>query len=138
IPYPERNRRFAMIRRLSTRKGASVGVLAALIFGLSLLMSPFAVAQSTPESGEETIRTIRVSGTGVVKIDPDTASINLGVASTDETLEVAQQEVSDAVAATTQTLTDLGIRPEDLATSSYNIYPVAEYDRDGNYVGIER
>jgi uncharacterized protein YggE len=101
-------------------------------------MSPFAAAQSTPEPGEEPIRTITVNGTGVVKVDPDTASINLGVISNNESLEVAQQEVSEALEATTQTLTDLGILPEDIATSSYNIYPIAEYDRDGNYVGIER
>jgi uncharacterized protein YggE len=127
-----------MNARRSPRIAASVGVLAALIFGLSLLMSPFVAAQSTPEPGEEPIRTITVNGTGVVKVDPDTASINLGVISNNESLEVAQQEVSEALEATTQTLTDLGILPEDIATSSYNIYPIAEYDRDGNYVGIER
>jgi uncharacterized protein YggE len=127
-----------MITRRTPRIGASVGVLAALLFGLSLLLSPFAAAQSTPEPGQETVRSLTVSGIGVVKVEPDTASVSLGVISNNESLEVAQQEVSEALDSTTQTLTDLGILPEDIATSSYNIYPVPEYDRDGNYVGIER
>lgn len=117
------------------------GILAALFLGLSLLLTPLAGAQSTPGPGvpgSETIRTISVSGTGTVKIDPDTARLDLGVVSNNESLEVAQTEVSEGLANITEVLTDAGIMPEDMATTSYNVYPIAEYDRDGNYVGIER
>jgi uncharacterized protein YggE len=119
-------------------KPVRLGMFAALLFGLSLIFSPLVSAQ-TPEPGTETItRTVSVSGTGVVKLDPDTANINLGVVSNDESLEVAQQTVSENLASITQSLTDAGIAAEDIQTSSYNVYPVPEYDRDGNYVGVER
>ncbi len=127
------------MRSLSRPVGrAGIGIIAALLLGLSFIMSPFAAAQSTPVPGAETIRTISVTGTGTVKIDPDTARLDLGVVSNNESLEVAQTEVSDGLEAITQVLTDAGILPEDIATTSYNVYPIAEYDRDGNYVGIER
>src|SRR5680860_143340 len=121
------------------QRSARFGIVAALILGLSLLISPFVSAQeSTPEPGEEVIRTISVNGTGTVKVDPDTARISLGVVSNNESLEVAQTEVSDGLANITLVLTDSGVAPEDIQTDSYNVYPIAEYDRDGNYVGIER
>ncbi len=120
---------------------ARFGILAVLFLGLSLLLTPLAGAQSTPGPGvpgTETIRTISVSGTGTVKIDPDTARLDLGVVSNNESLEVAQTEVSEGLASITTVLSDAGIAPEDIATTSYTVYPVPEYDRDGNYVGIER
>lgn len=125
------------MHQLPARQPARLGLLALILLGFALVLSPVASAQ-TPESGETITRTIAVSGTGVVKLDPDTASINLGVVATNESLEVAQTEVAESLTAITQSLTDAGIVAEDIKTSSYNVYPVAEYDRDGNYVGIER
>lgn len=118
--------------------GARFGVLAFVIIGLSLLISPLASAQSTPVPGAATIRTISVSGTGTVMADPDTARLDLGVLSNNESLEVAQTEVSEGLANITTVLTDAGVAAEDIATTSYSVYPIAEYDRDGNNVGIER
>ncbi len=129
--------RFAQVP-LTRVRGSRFGPLAVLLLGLSLLMTPVAGAQSTPVPGAEPVRTISVSGTGTVKIDPDTARLDLGVISNNESLEVAQTEVSDGLASITEVMTSAGIAPEDIATTSYNVYPVPEYDRDGNYVGIER
>lgn len=125
------------MHQLSARYPARVGLLAIVLLGIALILSPMVSAQ-TPESGQTITRTISVSGTGVVKLDPDTASVNLGVVVTNELLEVAQTEVAENLTAVTESLTDAGIAAEDIMTSSYNVYPVAEYDRDGNYVGIER
>ena len=126
------------MKHLKARFPARLGVFALLLMGLSLILSPAASAQ-TPESGEEpVIRTVSVSGTGVVKLDPDTARVSLGVVATNESLEEAQATVAENLTSITQSLADAGIAAEDITTSSYNVYPVAEYDRDGNYVGIER
>ncbi len=126
------------MNRLRTLFPARLGIVAVLLMGLSIVFSPLVSAQ-TPETGSETVtRTISVSGTGVVKLDPDTASVSLGVVATNESLEEAQTTVAENLASITQSLTDAGIAAEDVKTSSYNVYPVAEYDRDGNYVGIER
>jgi uncharacterized protein YggE len=119
-------------------RGAKAGVFAVLLLALTLLMSPFASAQSTPEPESETVRSISVSGTGTVQIDPDTARVDLGVIANNESLETAQTEVTEGLTNISTVLTDAGVAPEDITTSSYNVYPIAEYDRDGNYVGIER
>jgi uncharacterized protein YggE len=122
----------------SLRRPVGFSLAAIMLVGLALVFSPLVSAQ-TPEPGAETItRTISVSGTGVVKVDPDTASISLGVIANDESLEVAQETVSTGLASITQSLTDAGIAAEDIQTNSYSVYPVPEYDRDGNYVGVER
>ena len=101
------------------RRSRRFGVLTLVLLGSLLMLSPVVAAQ-TPEAGQSVTRTITVSGVGVVTLDPDTADVNLGVVANDESLA------------------DAGIASEDIQTSSYNVYPVAEYDRDGNYVGIER
>jgi uncharacterized protein YggE len=102
---------------------------------LSLLLAPHASAQSTPEPTSD-IRTISVSGTGRVNVDPDTADVILGVETTNASLEAAQNEVTESLASVTKVLTDAGVAAEDIVTSSYDIYPVPEYDRNGNYRGV--
>jgi uncharacterized protein YggE len=102
---------------------------------LSLLLASHASAQSTPEPTSD-IRTISVSGTGRVNVDPDTADVILGVETTNASLEAAQNEVTESLASVTKVLTDAGVVAEDIVTSSYNIYPVPEYDRNGNYRGV--
>jgi uncharacterized protein YggE len=121
------------------QRSGRFGFVAAIVLGLSFLFSPLASAQdSTPEPGAVVTRTISVDGVGTVNIDPDTAQISLGVVATDESLEVAQTDVSEGLANITQVLTDSGVATEDIQTCTYNVYPIAEYDRDGNYIGIER
>lgn len=122
----------------NNRNSFGLGLVVASLLGIWLFISPLASAQ-TPEPGVSDItRTISVNGTGVVKLDPDTASISLGVVSNNESLETAQQEVAEALTAVSESLADAGIAAEDITTNSYSVYPVAEYDRDGNYVGVER
>lgn len=120
---------------LGTRSIQRLGIVTALAVILSILLSPHAGAQSPPETPPE-IRTIWVSGTGRVNVDPDTADVVLGVETTDPSLETAQTEVSESLSSVTGVLTDAGVAAEDIVTSSYNIYPVPEYDRDGNYEGV--
>ncbi len=124
--------RFAQYRRPGT------GILAIAVFAFSLMLSPMVGAQATPVPGSDDVATIVVDGRGVVSVDPDTARLELGVISNNESLEVAQAEVSEGLTGITEALDDAGILPEDVTTSSYNVYPVAEYDRDGNYIGVSR
>jgi len=121
------------------RRNTKPGIVAAMVLGFTIMFSPALNAQvSTPEAGTKVTRSITVNGTGTVEVDPDTAEVSLGVVATDESLESAQNDVSEGLANVTQVLTDSGVAAEDVQTTSYNIYPIPEYDRDGNYVGIER
>lgn len=94
-------------------------------------------AQPTPVA-EEPIRTISVRGTGIVSTTPDTASVMLGIQTTNESLQAAQDEVTQRLSNVTQTLTEAGVAEEDIQTAQYTINPIPEYDRDGNYVGIQQ
>ncbi len=116
----------------------AAALLAIFTLSLSLTLPSLASAQATPGMTTEVPATITVNGTGTVRIDPDTAQIELGVMANDESLEVAQTAVSEGLAAVVSALTDAGVLAEDVTTSSYNVYPVAEYDNDGNYVGVSR
>ncbi len=111
------------------------GMIGGLVLMLSLLIAPHAGAQSTPVPQSD-IRTISVSGTGRVNVDPDTTDVSLGVETTNASLEAAQTEVTEGLASVTKILTDAGVAAEDIVTSSYDIYPIPEYDRDGNYQGV--
>ncbi len=95
-----------------------------------------AMAQGTPAPGEAP-RTISVSGTGIVTVAPDLATIGVGVQSKSKSLATAQGDNSTAVTSVTKVLTDAGIDKKDIQTSGYNIYPVSKNDDNGNYVGIE-
>lgn len=112
-----------------------LGIASALTLVLCILLTPHAGAQSTPETPVN-IRTISVSGTGKVNVDPDTADVVLGVETTNTSLETAQTEVTRNLGSVTEVLTGAGVAAEDIVTSSYNIYPVPKYDRDGNYEGV--
>ena len=110
-------------------------VMALIIATMALWTS--AAAQSTPIPADA-LRTITVSGTGIVSTTPDTASVTLGIQVTNESLKTAQDDVSRRLTGVTDTLTKAGIAKEDIKTSSYNVNPVSEYDRAGNYKGISQ
>ena len=93
-------------------------------------------AQATP-TPEETMRTITVTGTGIVNVKPDIATVSVGVMKTAVELGDAQGQVTDALAAITKTITDAGIDEKDVVTSAYSVYPVPSYDDDGNYTGVK-
>ena len=76
-----------------------------------------------------------VSGTGIVRLTPDMATINLGVVTQDT-------DVAQAVAAnnlTAQAITDavkkLGVAPEDVRTAYFNVSPQPQYDQSGMPTG---
>jgi uncharacterized protein YggE len=86
-----------------------------------------AATQSRPQ--------LTVSGTGIVRLTPDLATINLGVTTQDN-------DVAQAVAAnnlTAQAITDavkgLGVAPEDVRTAYFNVSPQPQYDQTGMPTG---
>jgi hypothetical protein len=76
-----------------------------------------------------------VNGTGTVRVTPDMATVNLGVTTQDK-------DIAQAVAAnnlTAQAITDavkgLGVAPEDVRTSYFNVSPQPQYDQNGMPTG---
>ena len=89
----------------------SVTVLAGLITGCASL-SP----------GEKPTRTMNVSGTGRVDLQPDIARVNIGVRSQSaEVVDAFERNNADAESVI-QTLVDMGIDRSDIQTRNFSIY----------------
>lgn len=115
---------------------AAAAIVAPAMLGQASSVS----AQSTPDSsdGNEIVRSITVTGTGIVNVKPDVATIAVGVAKSGASLQETQNAVTDVLNAMLKTIKDAGIADKDVVTSGYNVYPVPKYDNDGNYVGVDR
>jgi uncharacterized protein YggE len=68
-------------------------------------------------------RTIRVSGVGEVRTEPDLATVQFAVETTGTTAQEAGQANADAMDRVIQALVGAGIRREDVRTSGYSLYP---------------
>ncbi len=130
---------FKRLGSITTRRSRHLGYLGFAFLLLSTLAlapaSGNAMAQGTPAPVENP-RTISVSGTGIVTMEPDLATIGIGVQNQSKSLATAQDDNTTAVNSVTKVLTDGGIDAKDIQTSGYNVSPISKYDDKGNYVGI--
>lgn len=110
--------------------------LVALVALLTMVVAPLASAQETSPYPEPQ-RTISTTGVGIVTAEPDMARFSVGIEARNEALKPAQDEVTNESAAIIAMLKEQGIEDKDIVTSSYQVTPENEYDRNGNFVRIE-
>ena len=75
-------------------------------------------------------RVIQVSGSGVVSLAADTASIQIGVNTRKETVKEAQKENADLMAAVLNAIKNTGIDEKDIMTSQFYVYSGYDYGVD--------
>lgn len=92
-----------------------------LVLLLVLTMCVWALAEETR---------LTVQGTGVVSLDPDTATIMLGVRESSKDVGEAQARVSAKLQSVVEKLKSMGVREEDIHTDSINIYEDYNYNSD--------
>ena len=80
-------------------------------------------AQSQPTGQAALERTITVSGTGNVVVEPDMAHITLGVVSEADTAKAALEKNTASMAAIVPALKASGIPPKDIQTSNFSVNP---------------
>jgi uncharacterized protein YggE len=103
----------------------------------ALVATPVALAQvATPGTEEELIRTITVSGTGTISVEPDTADVTFAVQSDNVSLKDAQADATTRLQGITDELLAGGVDEKDVVTSSYYVTVMNEYDDDGNFERI--
>jgi uncharacterized protein YggE len=85
---------------------------------------------ATHEAGTTTA-TITVTGTGIVALPPDAASITLGVTITAATLKEAQATASDQMSAVIAELNAGGVAEADIQTTNFSVYVNQSYDANG-------
>ena len=77
-------------------------------------------------------RTISVSGTGRVMVEPDLADLRLGVSVTSRTVEEARATSASSMTRVLGTLAALGIARRNIQTSGLSLSPVYDYSADAN------
>jgi uncharacterized protein YggE len=87
-------------------------------------------AQEAP--GEESERSITVSGHGTVEVIPDIATISAGVQATADSAVEAMDTIGTSSQALVDTLKGVGIAEEDIQTSGLNLWPM--FGNDGQAI----
>ena len=70
---------------------------------------------------------ISVSATGEVSVTPDTATVSVGVFTQSASAKQAQEQNARIMASVMSAVTGGGVRPEDVKTVQYSVYPTSTY-----------
>jgi uncharacterized protein YggE len=104
-------------------------------FILILLLSAFTKAGGGPVT--EIPRTISVTGTGKTVLAPDIATINIGVHTENADVSAALAENNANAQKVRDALAGFGVKPEDIQTTNFSIYPNQQYGPQGEMLGIK-
>jgi uncharacterized protein YggE len=105
-------------------------VLAVLALVLSAC-GPTTVNQAAPEN----LRTLDVSGVGVVYLTPDIVYINIGVNTQRENASEAVSINKEQTSAVIQAIKDFGVAEKDIRTTNFSIWSNPTYDEFGQVTG---
>ncbi len=112
------------------KKSKALPILIGLLIFAFSACTP--AVQGTVSAAAGQTATISVTGSGVVYVVPDIAYINVGVRSTGDTVAEALETNNELAKAIKNTLISQGVDEMDIQTSSFNIYPLSDYDYQGN------
>lgn len=103
--------------------------------GIAMVLAGFLTVSgmgftNTVMAAEATNKLITVNGSGVIKVDPDKATINLGVETTGSDAVTAQKETAVTMNKVISALKAMGINESQITTSRYSVYPDYNYNRD--------
>lgn len=117
---------FVSLIALFVLSACSVPVQSADISGQNAVQPPVqTVVQQVPPSES---RTITVTGRGQVTLTPDLAYVNIGVHSESPDVGEALNENNQKSQDVASVIQELGVSPQDIQTSSFNIYPQQQWD----------
>jgi len=106
---------------------ASVLLLAILIV-ISTNTSSAIPAQAPLLQHNSGAKTITVTGTGLIKVSPDFASISLSVETTHQNSATAQKENIQIIEELVNALERHGITKNDISTGWFGVYPIYDYN----------
>lgn len=116
-----------MENRLLTTILALTALIAVLALAAVGLLRPAQTAVA--QTGVSNMPQIVVIGTGEVKVEPDIATVTIGVETKAPTTQEALSQNSTQAQAIIERIRQLGIDAKDIQTTGINIYPV--YDEKG-------
>lgn len=104
----------------------------ALYYGLSRSTGPLVLTGEEPQSN-----IISVSGTGSAYATPDLAYVSVAIVTQSAMAAEAQQKNTDTSNKVIDALRAIGVSKENLATESYSLRPIYNYDKQQTIVGYE-
>ncbi len=107
-------------------KKGFIGLVLIVLVAVSFFAASTVMAQGTSNSTNET-RTISVTGSYQLSMDPDKAEIYLGAETRATTALQSQQDNANIMAAVKNALYAMGLTKTDIETTSYSISPVYDY-----------
>jgi uncharacterized protein YggE len=117
-----------------TTPASTRGRLTWLASGLGLavlaLSVPGVAAPVAAQDDETDLRTISVTGTGLVKAEPDLATISVGVTKQAREASGAARQAASAMDAVITALLGLGIAETDIQTTTISLEPRYDWDKD--------
>ena len=117
---------------MRTRKWS---IIVAMLW-VTLLLGGCGGSQSEPTAtGTPPPRNITVSGSGKVFLNPDIATISIGVHNEDESAARAVNGNNAQAQKVTEVLLEMGVEEDDIQTSNFNIYLEQRFDEEGDQAG---
>ncbi len=112
---------------------SGVALVVVILLGLAVLVVGRGAdgkvqAQTTP--APDGYSGISVEGTGVILVKPDVVKLTVGMETRAATVGEAQKQSADKSDKVTEALKKAGIKPEDLKTTDYSIYPDYVYQQN--------
>jgi uncharacterized protein YggE len=83
-----------------------------------------------------TAPTVAVVGHGSVRVEPDIASVSLGVSVTEAEIADAQRQATRVMTRIVDAVEAVGVAKEDIQTSYYSVYTMNRYDDTGVPTGV--
>lgn len=83
----------------------------------------------------ESIRTLNVSGVGVVYLTPDIAYITIGVNTQRDNASAAVEANKEQTTAVIQAIKEAGVEDKDIRTNNFSIWSNPQYDEFGQLTG---
>lgn len=105
-------------------------VVAILLFSTIAVTRNNIVEASTTSNNVSQVRTITASGEGAIEAVPDVAYVSIGVITEGIELSKVQLENSEKMTKVIESLTQLGIKKEEIKTTNYNVNPKYEWNKD--------
>lgn len=103
-----------------------------VVLGLALLLGACASAE---QPSQEAPRTLNVTGSARVEVQPDIAYITIGVQTENADAAEAVAENNRQSQAIIAALTAQGVEEKDIQTRGFNIFPQDEFDPEGKRIG---
>ncbi len=112
------------------KNNIAIGIIATLVICLAIVCVAYINPGVNAISGEGN-STISVSGTGIIKTEPNQAKVYLGVETQSRNVTEALEENSLKMQSIIKAIKKLGIQKDSIETTYFSVYPIRDYEKSG-------